>query len=197
MTTTGTTTSARTSRTVAVALGGGAVVAGVAWATGTAFGYRGPAFAWVLHFVLMGWISGVLDAARPRLTSSYFRVRDREPAVYRRLGAWWYLRFLRAIGWERLMRGGRGFTGTRESLAVLDRQTRSAECGHLVVAVVVTAVSVVAAAFGAWDAVAWLSGLTVLLHVFPVLLQRALRARIQRLRSPGEEVSGAYPRGGR
>jgi hypothetical protein len=184
-------------RAAAVALGGGAVVAGVAWATGNAFGYGGPAFAWVLHFLLMGWISGVLDAARPRLTSSYFRVRDREPAVYRRLGAWWYLRLLRAIGWERLMRGGRGFTGTRASLAVLDRQTRSAECGHLVVAGVVTAVSVVAAGAGAWDAVAWLSGLTVLLHVFPVLLQRALRARIQRLRSPGEEVSGAYPRGGR
>ncbi|MEU8615633.1 hypothetical protein AB0C29_47400, partial [Actinoplanes sp. NPDC048791] len=195
--TTGTTTSARTSRTVAVALAGGADVAGVAWATGTAFGYRGPAFAWVLHFLLMGWSSGVLDAARPRLTSSYFRVRDWEPAGYRRLGAWWYLRLLRAIGWERLMRGGRGFTGTRVSLAVLDRQTRSAECGHLVVAVVVTAVSVVAAAAGAWDAVAWLSGLTVLLHLFPVLLQRALRARIQRLRSPGKDVSGAYPRGGR
>jgi hypothetical protein len=58
-------------------------------------------------------------------------------------------------------------------------------------------VSVVAAAVGAWDAVAWLSGLTVFLHVLPVLLQRALRARIQRLRSPGDEMSGAYPRGGR
>jgi hypothetical protein len=111
--------------------------------------------------------------------------------VYRRLGAWCYLRLLRAIGWERLMRGGRTFTGTRASLAALDRQTRASELGHLVVAALVTAVSAVAAGAGAWDAVAWLSGLTVLLHVYPVLLQRALRARVQRLRAVSE---GGPPR---
>jgi hypothetical protein len=70
---------------------------------------------------------------------------------------------------------------TAASLPAFDRQTRLSEFAHFVIAVLVTAISVAAAAFGAWDAAAWMFSLNFVLHVYPVLLQRALRARIQRL----------------
>jgi hypothetical protein len=167
-----------------VAVVGACAVAGIAWAAGNAFGYRTPVFAWVLHFVLMAWIAGLVDTARPELNGPWFTVREWEPAVHRRLGAWAYMRLLRLVGWERMTRRTSGFTGTRASLVALDRQTRTSEFGHLIIAVLVTALSVLAAGVGAWDAAAWLSGLTVVLHVYPIVLQRALRARIQRLRAP-------------
>lgn len=174
-------TTRRPARTAAVVAVGALVVVGIASAAGTAFGYRTLIFAWVLHFVLMAWISGVVDTARPQLRASWFRVRAWEPSLHRRLGAWWYMRLLRLVGWERMTRRTGAFDGTRASLAAFDRQTRQSEFGHLIIAVLVTALSVVAAAAGAWDAAGWLSGLTVVLHVYPVLLQRAVRGRLQRL----------------
>jgi hypothetical protein len=170
-------------RTAAVVVVGGFAVVGMAWAAGNAFGYRTLIFAWTLHFVLMAWISGVVDTAKPGLRGRWFWVREWESSVHRRLGAWWYMRFLHLVGWERLTRRGAVFTGTRASLAALDRQTRQSEFSHLIIAVLVTTVSAVAALAGAWDAAVWLSGLTLVLHVYPILLQRALRARIQRLQA--------------
>ena len=168
-------------RTAVVAVGGGIAVVGLAGAVDAAFGYGNFMFAWVLHFLLMGWMSAVVDTVQPRLRGSWFRVRDWEPVVHRRLGAWWYMRLLRLVGWERLTGRNSAFTGTRGSLAAFDRQTRLSEFAHFVIAVLVTAISVAAAAFGAWDAAAWMFSLNFVLHVYPVLLQRALRARIQRL----------------
>ncbi len=161
------------------ATAGALAVAGLAWACATALG-GGFAFAWVTHFLMMAWISGVLDAVQPRLDGAWFRVRPREPRVYRRLGVVAYRKALRRVGWDRL--GGRHvFDGTRASLAALDRQTRMSETGHLVVGAVGTAMVLVAAALQAWDAAAWLLAVNVVLHAYPVMLQRFTRSRVRRL----------------
>ncbi|GAB7046184.1 hypothetical protein JCM9534A_13100 [Catenuloplanes indicus JCM 9534] len=44
-----------------------------------------------------------------------------------------------------------------------------------------TLLAVVAAIAGAWTAVAWRTALTAVLHVYPTILQRAIRARLTRL----------------
>ncbi len=169
----------RRARLVAASTAGGLAVAGGAWACGVTLGW-GFAFAWVTHFLMMAWISGVLDAVQPRLGASWFRVRSWEPRTYRRLGVRAYRNALRRIGWDRL--GGRqAFDGTRASLPVLERRTRMSEAGHLVVGAVGTVMVLVAAAFEAWDAAAWLLAVNVVLHAYPVMLQRSTRGRIQRL----------------
>jgi hypothetical protein len=66
-------------------LGAVAAVAVVGTAA-AAFGVRGPAFAWIAHFMMMAWTSAVLQVVQPLLRSRWFQVRDREPLVYRRLG---------------------------------------------------------------------------------------------------------------
>jgi hypothetical protein len=164
-------------------IGAGAVaVVGVAGATGAALGFGSFAFAWVVHFVLMLWMSAALRALQPRLAGPWYRVRSWEPRWYRRVGVWQFMRLLRVVGWERAMRERRAFDGSRSSLAGLHRDTRMSECGHVVLFVVGALLVVVAVAVRAWSAVAWLSILNVLLHGYPVLLQRAMRHRVERIR---------------
>lgn len=163
-------------------MAGAAAVVAVAGATGAVLGFDTFAFAWVVHFALMAWMAAASAAFRPRLAGPWFRVRPWEPPLYRRLGVWVFMRALRRVGWERAMRGGRAFDGTRASLAGLDRDTRTSECGHLVLAGIGTALAAVAAALAAWSAFTWLLLLNVLLHGYPVLLQRAMRHRVERLR---------------
>jgi hypothetical protein len=55
------------------------------------------------------------------------------------------------------------------------------ETGHLVVGAVGTVLVLVAAALQAWDAAAWLLAVNVVLHAYPVMLQRFTRSRVRRL----------------
>ncbi len=167
---------------VVIVVSGAAAVVGAAWATAAAVGFDSFAFAWVTHFVLMLWMSAASAVLRPRLDGPWYRVRSWEPQVYRRLGVWHFMRLLRTVGWERATRGSRAFDGTRSSLAGLDRDTRTSEFGHLVLAVVGAVLVMAAIALRAWPAVAWLSVLNVVLHGYPVLLQRAMRHRVDRIR---------------
>ncbi len=89
----------------------------VAGGTAAVFGFDTFVFAWVVHFALMAWAAVATDRLRPRLDGRWFRVREWEPPLYRRLGVWRFMRALRAVGWERVMRGGRAFDGTRARAA--------------------------------------------------------------------------------
>jgi Glycosyl-4,4'-diaponeurosporenoate acyltransferase len=147
-------------------------------------GVRGPAFAWITHFMMMAWTSAVLEVVQPLLRSRWFHVRDREPLVYRRLGVLQYGALLRRVGWERATSSGRSFDGTRSSLPDLERRTRTSEFAHVVLGAVGAGMVVVGLACHAWDAAAWLFAANVVLHAYPIMLQRVLRARLHRLRQP-------------
>ena len=168
-------------RLILIAVAGLAAVAGLSWCVAWLLGWQGFAFAWTVHFLLMAWMAVTLDLAQPRLTSRWFRVRHGEARIYRRLGAFWFMRLLRRIGWERAMRARRSFRGTRSTLAGLDRDSRMSEFGHLILTGASLVMAAVAASFEAWGAMAWQLGLATVLHIYPVMLQRAMRARIARI----------------
>ena len=151
-------------RTSFIVVGGAGAVAAVCVAVGETLGYAGFAAAWTVHFLLMAWTSAVIDALGPALSGSWFRVRAWEPGLYRRLGAWSFMRLLRRIGWERAMRASRSFDGTRATLAAFDRDTRRSELAHTLLGAAGVLLAVVAAIAGAWTAVAWHTVLTILLH---------------------------------
>ncbi|WP_328478016.1 hypothetical protein OHA21_26010 [Actinoplanes sp. NBC_00393] len=165
-------------RVVAIGLGGAAAVVAVTWAVGAFLGFNGFAAAWTVHFAMMAWMSALLDAAKPELRGDWFRVRAWEPGAYRRLGAWRYMRLLRAIGWER---HNRRLDGARSSLPAFELATRRSEAAHLVIGLIGLVLAAVAIGFRAWWAAGWLVFLDVVLHGYPVLLQRAVRFRLQRL----------------
>lgn len=85
------------------------------------------------------------------------------------------------VGWERFRRQAQGFDGTRASLPHYEQATRRAEYTHVLLAALNLGL---AASFwrGAQrDSAGWLLATGVFFHVYPVMLQRAVRARLGRL----------------
>lgn len=165
---------------VVVAVASTAVTAAflvVAWRV---TGERGAIFSLVSNVVLMAW-SAVVGVPRTGLTASWFRVHAWEPRVYRALGVRIFDRILSVSGWNRLIEAERAFDGSRAGLAALDHDTRRSEVAHLACIAVVMVVTVFAVVAGLWTSAAWLLGLAIPLHLYPVGLQRLLRSRIDHI----------------
>ncbi|MWV58976.1 hypothetical protein [Rathayibacter sp. VKM Ac-2754] len=126
--------------------------------------------------------------ARP-LENRLFTVGPREPAILRALGVGRFGRMLDRTGWNRRITRLRAYDGTRAGLASLDQHTRRSELVHL--AGTAGGVTVAAAVLlrGAPRGAAGLLASTIVLQLYPALLQRLVRARIQRVRCR-ERASG-------
>ncbi|QIN29660.1 hypothetical protein EW640_10500 [Brevibacterium luteolum] len=159
---------------LATALGAGGVAA--AWVF---IGPTGFAFAWITHFLLMGWISAIITSEVQVPHYGWLRVREREVQLYRALGVRLFGRLLDAIGWNRLIAKERGFDGTREGLKGLDQHTRRSESSHIICLLITLTLSLAVLATGSWAGAIWLTALGIPLHLYPALLQRLIRARIQ------------------
>lgn len=141
--------------------------------------WHGPLLAVAWQVTLMWWALFVLWAVPLPLRADWFRVRAWEAPLYRRLGVHGFMLLLRAAGWERVRRGARGFTGARASLPRLERTTREAEFSHVLLAAVNLTLPAVTGMTR--DTAAWVLLTAVACHVYPVMLQRTLRARLQQL----------------
>ncbi len=147
---------------------------------GRVSGWRRPLVAVALHAGLMRWAVDALPAVNPALRQRWFRVKTWEPGLYRRLGAYRFMRLLRAVGWEDFRRDAVGFTGRREALARLERATREAETNHMLIGSGGLLLALGAVKRRYWDAALWQVILVTVLHAYPVMLQRTLRARLAR-----------------
>ncbi|QLG13138.1 hypothetical protein HLB42_19665 (plasmid) [Deinococcus sp. D7000] len=152
-----------------------------AWGLGHVTGFHGLSFALGVQVLLMWWALYLLAVTKPALREGFFTVKSWEAPLYRRLGASAFDTLLRLVGWERLRRGARGFSGTRASLARLDRATREAEYSHLLLALICLGLAVGAFLLRAADAGGWLLLTAVPVHLYPVMVQRSLRWRLQQL----------------
>lgn len=157
------------------------LVALAAWGVGQWTGFHGLPFALALQVLLMWWGLYLLALTEPVLRGAFFTVQVWEAPLYRGLGASAFGRLLRWVGWERLRRGARGFGGTRASLARLDHATREAEYSHLLLALICLGLAAGALALRAPDTAGWLLLTTLFAHLYPVMLQRTLRWRLQEL----------------
>jgi Glycosyl-4,4'-diaponeurosporenoate acyltransferase len=137
-------------------------------------------------WLLMRWALWALNRTRPALRGRWFRVAPWEPKVYRALGVYQYQTLLRVSGWERFRSEAQGFDGSRASLPRYERSTREAEASHGVLALLCTVLILCAWRLHARDTATWLLLTSVFCHFYPVLLQRTLRARLQRLGVVGE-----------
>jgi len=137
-------------------------------------------FALQLHFVLMFAAANLDQVFKPSLDSPRFRVRPGEVNLYRRLGAIQFMRFLQAIRWNRLMRDDSVFDGTRATLGSYEEGTRHGENNHLWIFLVVLAPMAWAASQGMWRGVLWMGSMNIFFHLYPCMLQRTQRVRLQR-----------------
>ena len=156
-----------------------AIAAGGVAAAWVFIGPTGFVFALVTHFLLMAWVSSVVGH-RVRISDyGWLRVRFWEMRLYPALGVRLFGKLLDVIGWNRIISRERGFNATRQGLKELDQHTRRSEIGHSSCLFVTAALTIGVLATGSWEGAAWLVALGILLHLYPALLQRLLRARIQ------------------
>lgn len=119
------------------------------------------------------------------LPASFYRI-DREEALrtlYRYMGVRWFRRLLMIAFWGLPRNRAKYFDGTRRGLDRFDHHTRQSEFGHLAAFVVVLIA-------GAYFAVTGSIALSIVVcianvagNLYPVVLQRYHRLRIQRIRA--------------
>ncbi|WP_276088297.1 hypothetical protein [Pedobacter sp. JY14-1] len=140
-------------------------------------------FAWALNFLLMGCVGFFSDAQQSDFNSPYFDEKkwERGGEIYEYLGVNVFRRLLVLVGWEKLTRKALPIGNDTASLSKLYVQTKKSEQNHIIIFIIVLGFNVyVALKFGFTKSV-WLLVLNVLLHLYPILLQRYNRPRIKRI----------------
>lgn len=156
---------------------------GVAVAYGwVAIGPDHPVYALMVAagtFGLGPWTGKPLELRAP---ARWFRVHPAERRLLRLLGVPAFGKLLERSGWNRMIADPmRSFDGTRSDLANLDSHLRGTMSAHGTSFLIHLALSVLAAATGhLWGAL-WLLLPGVILHLYPMLLQRWIRLRAQPL----------------
>ncbi|WP_245186300.1 hypothetical protein [Frigoribacterium sp. PvP032] len=161
---------------VSTLLAGGFVVAG--WHS---IGPDQPVFAIVVQFLLMAWAAFVVTDRFPVLDADWFRVSERETSLYRRAGVGFFGRLLGVVGWNRVIAQERDYQVTREGMRHLEQHTRRSEVAHLLCAAVGFALAGAALVAGTPTGAGWLLLSTTIFQLYPALLQRLVRARLQRV----------------
>jgi Glycosyl-4,4'-diaponeurosporenoate acyltransferase len=135
-------------------------------------------FALGINWALMGLAFAVWLTYPVRFGRSYYRVHafERSGRLYERLGVRLFQRFLRrsGLGWLRYRPGPGASTN-------LVAATEGSETSHLLIFIVLAAVSGMFVRRGWWDTAGWLMVFNVVHNAYPVLSLRYVRARAKRL----------------
>lgn len=116
----------------------------------------------------------------PEASNAYFRIRSFEYQLYLIIGVDAFRRVLGAVGWNRSIDSGRGYDRTRASVPRLISGTISSELGHLTGAGLIALVAGVAVVQQRTDLAIWLVVIAVPVHIYPILIQRLVRAKVAR-----------------
>ena len=149
-------------------------------------------------------LSGFVFPTDRLLTERSYRIRrpERLGALYRGLGVDVFRRALLATLWRRRAMQRAYFDGSASGLDHLAARSRASEFGHVVPFVLLTVAGSMWIASGAAGLGLWTLAFNVLGNLYPVLLQRHHRMRIQRMRAitqrrshrPGRPLSGREAR---
>ncbi len=144
----------------------------------TAVGPHHPVFALVVTMMSFGLVPFLGRPLARHLPRWLIDVPPTERMLHRVMGVGVVMRVLDAVRWNKSLGRGRGTAGTRAGLRAVDRHTRESLAAHGVGALVHAGAAAAAAMAGAWDVAGLVlfGGLAV--HVYPVLIQRAVRLRL-------------------
>lgn len=143
----------------------------------------GFAFAWALNFLLMACVFAFTESLNSPLNSFYYDEKqwEKNGQIYEHLGINVFRKMLVWTGWEKLNRKSNPVKKSTTSLIKLHHQTKKSELGHLIILFLVIGFNVfVAFKFGILKSL-WLLILNILLNLYPILLQRYNRPRLERI----------------
>lgn len=139
-------------------------------------------FAFALNFLLMACVFTFTETLKSQLTSPYFTEKPWEKGgkIYKLIGINLYRKLLVWMGWEKLNKKLKPVEKSTAALMNLHYRTKQDELGHLIVFFIVLGFNIfVELEFGPVKSLSLLL-LNVLLNLYPVLLQRYNRPRIER-----------------
>jgi glycosyl-4,4'-diaponeurosporenoate acyltransferase len=141
------------------------------------------------YAVSVAWGTSALVVAVPapvvmrRVPRPWFRVPAREHLLHRMLGVGVFGWLLDVSGWNRrVLKPLRGFSGKRAGLTSLEQSVRAAAVSHGICFAIHVILTVLALfSRHPWSAALWMLLPGVLVHLYPVLLQRSIMLRLQPL----------------
>lgn len=146
----------------------------------------GPDNPW--YALMVAWATCSLEPALAapiimrRIPRRCFRVPEGERLLHRVVGVRIFGRLLDLSGWNHLIKPMRAFAGKRAGLLSLEEHARAGAIGHGA-CFAIHLILALLALFGRrpWRAALWLLLPGVVLHLYPVLLQRSIMLRLQPL----------------
>lgn len=139
-------------------------------------------FAWDINFALMLAVSSYTTTFNPKLTSAYYNPKKWEAngILYKWLGVNIFRKLLVLIGWEKVIRVASPVKKNLDAIKNLEHGTRQSEFNHLIIFFIVLAMNIfVVFRYGLTQSLS-LFILNVIFNVYPVMLQRYNRPRLQR-----------------
>jgi hypothetical protein len=165
-----------------------AVYISVLWfVLGPASKVAGATTPWYAVSVACGTFGLVIAVPVPavmrRVPRQWFRVPARERLLHGMLGVGVFGWLLDVSGWNRhFLEPLRGFSGKRAGLPALERSLRAAAVSHGICLAIHVLLSVLALfTRHPWSAALWMLLPGVVVHLYPVLLQRSIMLRLQPL----------------
>lgn len=157
------------------------VVAGFIVAGWHSIGPEQPVFAIVVQFLLMAWAAFTVTEHFPPLRGRWWRVSERQASFFRMAGVGAFGRLLTVVGWNRVITRERNYQVTRAGMLALEQHTHRSEVAHLLCAAAGLGLAVAALVAGTSPGAAWLMVSTIVLQLYPAMLQRSVRARLGRV----------------
>jgi hypothetical protein len=154
---------------------------------GPASKVAGVATPWYAVSVACGTFGVVVVVPAPaivrRMPRQWFRVHERERIFHRILGVGVFGWLLDVSGWNpHFLEPLRGFSGKRAGLAALEQSVRAATVSHGICFAIHVLLAVLALfSRHPWSAALWMLWPGVVVHLYPVLLQRSIMIRLQPL----------------
>lgn len=148
------------------------------------FGFRSPISVLVVNWMVLSWIATVTLIAHLSFPAAYYATRpfERTGQFYERVG-------IRVV--KKLLRRGplRIFSPTLQfpkektvsALRNLDNEMRKAETAHMLTFIVMLLLFGYAVVEGWLDVVLWMLLFNILINVYPIMLQRYNRTKLQEL----------------
>lgn len=160
-----------------------AVIFLIAWSL-RSFGFRSPVSALVVNWFVLSWIATVTLFTHLSFPSTYYDIRpfERTGQFYERVGVRLVKKLLRR-GPLRVLSPTLRFPKekTASALRILENEMRKAETVHSLTFVLML-LFVGYVAINDWlDAVMWMLLFNILLNVYPIMLQRYNRIKLQEL----------------
>lgn len=143
---------------------------------------QGFLFAWILNFLLMGCVLSYTETLKSPLTSAYYQDKawEQRGKIYEYLGINIFRKALVWIGWEKLNKKSNPIEKNTQTLLQLHYRTRQSELGHVIIFIIVLGFNAWVAFQYGFNKSMWLLALNILLNLYPILLQRYNRPRIER-----------------